>query len=172
MIKVIGALLIIGTSTIAGFFYAQKFGERCRLIKLWLRILDIFRTEIYFQANPLREVFLKTATLIDDRYFSNAFNWLATSLVFGSDQDLEEAWNRFLTETGSGILEKNDILILRELGSYLGTTDRDDQLEKIKNCRANLEINLQSAEAERNKRTGLYRYLGFAMGALLVLWLI
>ena len=172
MIKIIGATLIIGISTLAGFFFAQKFSERCQLLKLWLRILEIFQTEIFFQTRLLPDVFRRTASLLDDRYFANAFTWLAASLEFGSDVDFGEAWQRFLIETGLGILSKNDYLTLKELGNYLGSTDRNDQLEKIKTCRANLTMNLQAAEIERSKRTGIYRYLGFAMGAIIVLWLI
>lgn len=172
MIKTVGAVLIIGTSTLIGFFYAQKFGERCQLLKLWLRILAIFQTEIYCQAQVLPEVFRRTALFIEDRYFANAFTWLASSLEFGSDQDFSEAWRRFLIETGVGVLTKNDLTVLNELGDYLGCTDRRDQLEKIVNCQAKLEQNLKTAENERSKRVGVYRYLGFAMGAVLVLWLL
>ena len=120
----------------------------------------------------LPDVFRRTASLLDDRYFTNAFTWLATSLEFGSDEDFGEAWQRFLIETGLGILSKSDYLTLHELGNYLGSTDRKDQLEKIKTCRAGLAMNLQSAEIEQSKRTGIYRYLGFAMGAIIVLWMI
>jgi stage III sporulation protein AB len=172
MIKLIGAVLIIGISTLTGFFVAQKFEERCQLLKLWLRVLEIFQTEIYFQARLLPDVFRKTASLLDDRYFVNAFTWLASSLEFGSDEDFGEAWRRFLIETGLGILTKNDYLILNELGNYLGSTDRNDQLEKIKACRASLALNLESAEIEQKKRAGVYRYLGFALGAIVVLWVI
>jgi stage III sporulation protein AB len=172
MLKIIGAVLIIGISTLAGFFFSQKFSERCHLLKLWLRILEIFQTEIYFQARLLPDVFRRTALSLDDRYFANAFTWLAASLEFGSDEDFGESWRRFLVETGLGILSKNDYLTLNELGNYLGCTDRNDQLAKIKTCRASLEMNLQSAEMEQSKRTGIYRYLGFAMGAIIVLWLI
>lgn len=172
MVKIIGAVLIIGISTLAGFFLGQKFSERCHLLKLWLRILDIFQTEIYFEARRLPEVFRRTASLIDERYFSNAFTWLASSLEFGSDEDFETAWRRLLAQTGLGILHKNDYLALNELGNYLGSTDRNDQLAKFNTCRASLAINLQAAELEQSKRTRIYRYLGFALGAVIVLWLI
>ncbi|HBE80425.1 MAG TPA: hypothetical protein DDW65_21975 [Firmicutes bacterium] len=172
MIKIVGAILIIGISTLAGFFFGQRFSERCSLLKLWLRILDIFQTEIYFEARVLPDIFRRTAVIIKDRYFSNAFNWLAASLEFGSDQDFGEAWQKFLIETGLGILHKEDYLELNELGHYLGITDRNDQLAKIKTCHASLSFNLQAAEVERDKRTRIYRYLGFAMGAIVVLWLI
>jgi stage III sporulation protein AB len=172
MVKFVGALLIIGISTLAGFFFGQRYSERCYLLKLWMRILDIFQTEIYFEARVLPDIFCRTAILVNDRNFSNAFNWLAASLEFGSDQDFGEAWQRFLVETGLGILNKSDYLELNELGNYLGSTDRNDQLVKIKTCHASLSLNLQAAEVERDKKTRIYRYLGFAMGAIVVLWLL
>ena len=172
MIKIIGAVLIIGTSTLAGFFFGQKFSERCQLLKLWLRILDIFQTEIYFEARRLPDVFRKAASLLNDRYFSNSFDSLASSLEFGSDRDFGEVWQYFLAQTGLGILHKNDYLVLNELGNYLGSTDRSDQLAKLNTCRSGLAMKLQTAELEQSKRTRIYRYLGFTMGAIIVLWLI
>jgi stage III sporulation protein AB len=172
MIKITGAVLIIGISTLAGFFFGQKFSERCQLLKLWLRILDVFQTEIYFEARRLPDVFRRTASLLDNRYFSNAFDSLASSLEFGSDQDFEAVWQHFLVQTGLGILHKNDYLVLSELGNYLGSTDRSDQLAKLNTCRSGLTMNLQAAQLEQSKRTRIYRYLGFAIGAVIVLWLI
>jgi stage III sporulation protein AB len=172
MNKIIGAALIIGISTLTGYFFGQKFSERCRLLKLWLRIIDIFETEICFEARRLPEVFQRAAILLGERCFSYAFTWLAASLEFGTDEDFNAAWQRFLNETGLSILHRNDYLALHELGDYLGNTDRRDQLAKLKTCRASLIMNLQSAELEQNKRTRVYRYLGFAMGAIIVLWLI
>jgi stage III sporulation protein AB len=172
MTKWIGAILIIGISSLTGFFYAQKFTDRCYILKLWLRIIDIFQTEIYFEARRLPEVFRRAASLLQDRRFSNAFIKLMQSLEFGTDGDFKTAWGLFLVETGEGVLVKEDFLVLYDLGNYLGSTDRLDQLAKLKTCHASLTLNLQSAEHDRNKQTRIYRYLGFAIGAITVLWLI
>jgi Stage III sporulation protein AB (spore_III_AB). len=172
MVKIIGAIIIISISTLTGFFFSQKFSERCRLLKLWLQILEIFQTEICFEAQRLPEVFRRTAALLDDRNFSHAFIRLASSLEFGSDEDFEAAWQYFLTQTGMGILHNNDYLALNELGNYLGSTDRSDQMTKLNTCRATLALNVQKAESEQNKRARIYRYLGFAAGVIIVLWLI
>ena len=172
MIKLIGALLIIGISTMAGFFYSQRFTERCKLLSLWLRIIEIFETEIYFESRRLPEVFSKTASLLQERRFSRAFDELISSLNFGADQDFTNAWSFFLAETGVGVLSNEDYQVLEELGNYLGSTNREDQLVKLKSCRASLTRNLQAAEDERNKQSRIYRYLGFAIGAITVLWLI
>ncbi len=172
MIKMIGAFLIIGISTLAGFFYGQKFSARCYILKLWLCIIDIFQTEIYYEARRLPEVFQRTALLLQDRRFSNAFTKLSKSLEFGTSQDFETTWHLFLRETGEGMFVKEDYLVLGELGNYLGITNREDQLAKLKTCQASLVMNLQLAEREQSKRTRLYRYLGFAIGAIIVLWLV
>ncbi len=170
--KMIGAFLIIGISTAAGFVYGQKFITRCYILKLWLRIIDIFQTEIYYEARRLPDVFQRAGFLIKDRCFEKAFSKLAESLQFGTSEDFQTNWHLFLRETGEGVFAKEDYLVLTELGNYLGSTNREDQLAKLKTCQASLMVNLQSAECEQRKRTRLYRYLGFAIGAIVVLWLI
>lgn len=61
---------------------------------------------------------------------------------------------------------------LESLACFLGSTDRMDQALKITLCQEKLKLNLVRAEDDCNKRIGLYRYLGFAVGALLVLLLV
>ena len=101
--------------------------------------------------------------------FGGAFQNLADLVEFGSETDFREAWVNAVTQTGSSNLIQNDYAILNELGNYLGSTDRADQCERIKVCQARLLNNIEMAERERNQKQNLYRYLGFAVGALIVL---
>jgi stage III sporulation protein AB len=172
MNKLAGSILIIGASTLGGCFLAERFAIRCRMLKTWLRILEILQTEIYYQARLLPEVFGKAASMMEEQVVADSLVRLASRVEYGSEMGTAEAWRQFVMETGPGSLSKSDNAILTDLGGYLGSTDRDDQIAKIKASRERLEYNLENAEDERKKRTGLYRYLGFAAGAVLVLWLL
>ena len=172
MAKFIGAALVISASSLMGLMAAQGFNRRSRLLRTWLRVMEIFQTEIYQQARFLPEVLERTARLTPDRELADGFISLAAQIQFGAGTGITELWESFLVDSNKGVLARADLQILCELGSYLGSTGREDQLNKIKICKAGLEYNLQLAEEERKKRSGVYRYLGFASGAMLVLWLL
>lgn len=172
MLKIAGALLVVGASSLIGFGLSNRLIGRCRLLKIWLYILEILKVEIYYQDNLLPEVFEKVARGINDPDLASSFHRLARSVTFGSGRQLGEVWRNYPVRTSACFLIQSDSLILNELGDYLGSTDREDQCEKIKRCQALLQNNLNLAEADQRKKLNLFRYLGFAAGAVLVLFLL
>jgi stage III sporulation protein AB len=172
MVKFMGALLVIGAGFLAGLCFSQRLTERCRLLKIWFHSLEIMKAEIHYQNKLLPEVFQRVALLIGDPCFQAVFKELAGLVEFGSGAELSEVWSKTIAQTGSLSLTKSDYVALHELGNYLGSTDREDQCERIKLCQSRLQNNIQIAEIDRDKKINLYRYLGFAAGALLVLFLL
>lgn len=170
--KMIGALLILGACSAAGFGMARRLNERCRLLQLWLRIIEIFKAEIYYQSRLLPEVFRRAADLCGDPAMTEELRRLADSIGYGTAFDIGMIWRDFLRKSGGDILATGDIIILTDLGNYLGGTGREDQGSKLEFCKLALKHNLQLAEAERDRKTGLFRYTGFAVGAVLVLLLL
>ncbi len=170
-LKLSGAVLLIGATSMLGFLGAQTLSERCRLLQAWLRILERLSTEINYQARRLPDIFAKIAVLTEDAKLASSFEHLAKQLDYGNGVTVVELWSEILRKQ-SRILKLNDLTILNELGNYLGTTDRQDQLEKLQLCQARLRQNLESANEQQQRQAGIYRYLGFAMGSIIVLWLI
>ncbi|HEX3045679.1 MAG TPA: stage III sporulation protein AB [Bacillota bacterium] len=169
--KLVGAALIIAAGTLAGLSYASRFTERCRILKLWIRVCEILMIEIGYLTRLLPEVFQRVAGIIGDREMAGIFQEFATAVEYGASGEIGDIWGRLLSRNFTGRLQEADRLILQELGSYLGSTDRERQIEQLKTSQLRLEVNFRAAETERNQKVGLFRYLGFAIGAVLVLFL-
>ena len=168
MVKIIGAMLLIGTSTLVGFIMAEQLNERSRLLRLLIRLLNILKTEIGFHSGLLAEVFQRASQVIHDPQMAASLGKIARNIGFGSDFDIQELWDDFIISPEMYALKKEDIGVLKELGAYFGSTDRMDQIERIEVARGRLEINLETADLERSKQVRLYRYFGFAAGAAMV----
>ncbi len=168
MLKLIGAMLLIGTSTFTGFIMAERVNERSRLLRVLIRLLNILKTEIGFHSGLLAEVFHRAAQVIHHPKMAVSLGKIAENIGFGSDFNLADLWDNFLKEPGMGVLLKEDLAVLKEMGTYLGSTDREDQIQKIEAARLRLEINLETANINIMKQVRLYRYFGFAAGAALV----
>jgi len=171
MLKMVGAFLIIGATTLAGFIRADRYRERCRLLNQWLSILTFLKTGIGYQAERLPELFGKVAALVQYQELSRLFRAAAEAVDFGSGRSVDDIWEQLLQDPQWDALHLSDRLILRELGQYLGTTDHRDQVAKINACQERLQQNLNLAEAECHKKVGICRYSGFAVGAAAVLLL-
>lgn len=168
MFKLVGALIIIGASTLMGFMMAEGLNERSRLLRVLIRLLNILKTEIGYHSGLLAEVFSRAAQVINHQKTAVSLEKIAQNIGFGSDFNIAELWDNFLSEKPMGALLKEDIAILKEIGAYLGSTDREDQIERIETARAGLELNLEMADLDIVKRVRLYRYFGFAAGAVFV----
>lgn len=168
MSKIIGAMLLVGSSTIIGFMMAERLNERSRLLRSLIRLLNILKTEIGFHTGLLAEVFQRAAQVIHEPKMTGPLEKIAQNIGFGSDFAIEQLWDDFINNPEMGALLKEDIAVLKELGVYFGSTDRKDQIEKIETARQRLEINLEEADLVRMKQARLYRYFGFAAGAAIV----
>ena len=158
--------------TVLGFIFAEGYIGRCRFLKVWLFILDILKTEIYYHTQMLPDIFEKITTLISDSTLIKAFHELAESVTIGSELDISRAWENFLNKSTFNKIHPHDLSVLQELGTFIGSTDRQDQMQRIESCRERLKLNLEQAEIARNKHVGIYRYLGFALGVMVVLWIV
>ncbi len=168
MSKIVGAMLLIGTSTFMGFMMAERLNERSRLLGILIRLLNILKTEIGFHAGLLAEVFQRAAQVIHDPKMAVSLAKISQNIGFGSDFDIERLWDDFINNPEMGALLKEDLAVLKELGVYFGSTDRKDQIERIEAARYRLEINLEAADINKMKQVRLYRYFGFAAGAAMV----
>jgi stage III sporulation protein AB len=100
------------------------------------------------------------------------FAGLAEQIRFGSEHGVAESWDQMTNRPEFKCLQPGDKEAIRELGVFLGSTDRIDQMLKITQCQEKLKLGLIRAEDDCVKRIGLYRYLGFAAGAVAVLLLV
>jgi stage III sporulation protein AB len=172
MVKLIGSLFLIGAGSWWGYTMSNRYIARCVLLKNWLSILELLKTEIYYSTSFLPQIFKKVARFVALEELKQPIIKLARATGYGSEEDLNEIWERFLREPVFNNLKQTDLQILRELGNYLGRTDRLNQLERIDYCREKLKLCLTEAETECRKNVNLYRYLGFALGSLVVLLLV
>jgi stage III sporulation protein AB len=169
MYKVWGAFLVIGASTAWGCLAALRLAERCRLLRVWIWIMEVAKTEIYYQNQLLPEVFRHIAVLVDDQAIGKLFQRLAADVAYGSAVGWPDAWREMLAASRWKSLKTVEMEVLRQLSLFLGGTGRQDQLAKLTGAKQSLEQILANASAAEQKQAGLYRYLGFAAGVVLVL---
>ena len=164
--------MVIGASSLTGLLMAERLAERCRKLRQWLQILELLQTEIYYHNDLLPEVLNRIAVNVEDLFLAKCLTRLAQQLSFGSEYSVAEAWAILVEQLAATGMHPADCRVLQDLGQYLGSTERTDQMQKIKACQNRLEGNLSLAEQETQRRTRIYRYLGFASGAIIVLWLL
>ncbi len=169
MIKLLGAILIIGASTLYGFYRASLFAERPRQIRGLIHVLNRLSTEIGYGSTPLPDALAKLSS--QTRKPLN--QWLASiaeKLQPGMSLTVKEAWQASLEEIWSRTaMKRSEKEALLELGQSLGVSDREDQMKHLQLAVRQLQHEEAEARDEQLKYEKLCRSLGVLCGALIVI---
>jgi len=169
MLKLIGACLILTACANFGFTWAGIYEKRPRQIKGLEGALQLLETEILYGATPLPDAMEEVALRCDSE-IAGLFRETARELRKMDGSTGGEAWQRALDEFFPvTALNKQDVHILRRLGSSLGISDREDQAKHLKLTKSQLAAAASQAEMNAKKSATVYRYLGVLSGLLLVL---
>lgn len=172
MIKVIGACLIVISSSLFGIQVASYFSLRPRHLRSLQEALLRLDTEIMYGATPLPVALKKigqTEAVPVYRIFMRAGELLCTTHGYTP----AEAWGLALEqEWHNTALSREDYHILRAFGEGLGISDRDEQHKNITLTSLHLRREEEKAQRERDKNERLWRYGGFLLGLSIMLILL
>ena len=172
ILKILGCMIIIGSSTIMGYSMAYRFARRPEELRALQSALQILESEIVFSVNPLPEAFERISKNVPP----------SIGIIFKNTSDLlkrktgmtaQQAWAASIKNCESQInLSKEDLNILLAFGSSLGCSDRENQVKNIRLACSKLALEEEKAEILKEKNERLYKNLGVLGGMLISLLLI
>ncbi len=169
LFKCIGAILIVGSSTIMGYSVAAKYSKRPEELRLLQGALQMLESEIVFAVNTLPEAFEKISHNLPEglgKLFGHCSNLLKQRTGITASQ----AWRMSLDKYFNDLhLEKEDKQILITFGNSLGNSDRENQIKNIHLACSKLMMEEKKAEVLKQKNEKMYKNLGVLAGILLVL---
>ncbi len=169
-LRLLGAFLVIAASGLMGIVLSLSYEKRVKALEEFLSALTRLETEMQYGKRELPESFLKVAENAKG-VVKSFFLFVHLELTQREALNVKVAW-----EKGGDILLKGpftpkDRKALGELGPILGLSDVSDQIRHIELTKTRLSALLGEARQEREKNVRLLNYLGFCLGALLVILL-
>lgn len=169
-IKLIGALLVFFACGYMGMLVAQSFARRPRDLMRFVTALQLLETEIQYARTSLPEAFRKVAHQCKEPV-ATFFHQAADKLGEGTVLSAQEAWEQAIPSLDHGAFTSEDVQAIKALGSVLGRSDAEDQCKHIKLLQQQLDLNVSQAEDDKKKNVRLWNYLGFCVGALVIILL-
>lgn len=164
-----GALLVIAAGGMAGWVYSTLLRKRLTLLRALIQSFQWLETEIGYASLPLGEAFLHISVRVPEE-IKLIFTTFTAKLNGRAGLTADEAWQQSLAEHRETLpLKAEDWALLADFGRTLGSTDREHQVTAIRRTLERLKHQASEAEEEYKKNERLYRYLGIAGGALVVL---
>ena len=171
MIKLLGAVLIVFSTTWVGWDMAKRLVARPKQIRDIRAALQILEAEIMYGHMPLREAVLKLAKQIPAP-ISSGFTLFADNLN-GENQTVTNAWRKSMEEMRKWTeLEEKELEILLQFGETLGKHDRDTQQKQIQLTLTHLEREELMALDKQSKYDKMVKSLGFFSGLLIAILLL
>ncbi len=172
MIKIIGCVVILGASTMAGFIYSERLKYRVFQLNEIQRAIYQLQNEITYvhallpdafksiankSKEPINELFNKTSEFLSDNEYENVYQAMNSAV--------DSIKNKLYLST-------DDINVILDLAKTLGESDIQGQNSMFTLTLDNLKKQIKISEEFMHKNIKMYRYLGFSFGAMLVIALI
>lgn len=172
MVKLTGALLVIGAAGAMGLAIAGNYARRPRELRALQSALGLLETEIVYAATPLAEA-LEQVSRRAEGCVAGLFARAHAGLANQAGTTAEEAWEWALEYYyGASSLGPDDLAVLQGVGKMLGTSDRQDQSRHLRLAQERLRAQSQKAEDQARQNVRLWQYLGFLAGTATVLILL
>ncbi|OAT86541.1 stage III sporulation protein SpoIIIAB [Desulfotomaculum copahuensis] len=171
MLKLLGAALVLFACGLAGFGVARGYSRRPLELRGLRAALQMLETEIIYTATPLAEAVERVAARAEPR-IAPLFARSGEELRAMSGCSAREAWERGLAAFyPATALKPADLAILRQLGTSLGVSDRQDQSKHLHLAMEQLGLEMNKAAREAERQVKLWNYLGFLGGLAVILLL-
>ena len=166
MFKIIGMLAIIISTSMIGISCSEKLKKRAGELGLVCHMLEEMAILIRYKALTVYELIdnLKSNTMVCSLPFLSEFK---------SDVRLpfKSSWENNIDNINT-FMNDGDVKLLKTLGSTLGTSDIDGQLQSLEVFKADFNRLEKEAIAAYEKKSKLYRSLGLLCGMFVSIMLI
>ena len=172
LLKMTGIIFIIAAGSMFGFSLSRDYTMRITNLKQVNKMLLLLKGEISYNNSGIGEAVIKISSQTDN-IIGRFLGYVSEAFASG-ENTFREAWDRGVDEflKKQSKLKDKDLAVIRELGSNLGITDRETQVNNILNCMGVLETEIGELNETRGEKCKLYRTLGVMAGAFVAIVLI
>lgn len=167
ILKIIGCILVIASSTGIGFFFSSEMKNRVEDLKELRKLIGLLKGDIRYANTPLPEAI----SVLARRYkggFSSFFQYTSTRLQELSGQTFSQIWKTAVEqELVNTSLSKKDKAQLISFGENLGYLDKDMQMNTFELYLSQLEEELAELTKTVKERSYLYNSLGIMAGVFI-----
>ncbi|GAB6929857.1 stage III sporulation protein SpoIIIAB [Paenibacillus sp. JCM 10914] len=169
MLKLVGAILVIGSGTLAGFYQAQQFAARPRQIRELMLALQRLETEISYGFTPLPDALERIGASLREplrSIFDSSAQYMRPSYGLSARDSIRKAIGENWKRSAMKSAERE---VLEQLSTVLGTSDRQDQVKHIALAALQLKHEEAAARDDQIKYEKMSKSLGLLIGALIVI---
>lgn len=169
IMKIIGCILVIGSSSAVGFYFSGELKSRIEDLKELRKLIGLLRGDIRYANTPLPEAIYAITRRRSSR-FDQFFTYVSKQLSELSGETFQVIWKKAVEfELLNSALTKKDKSNLKQLGENLGYLDKEMQLNTIDLYLSQLEDEIAELSKSAKERGYLYNTLGIMAGVFITI---
>lgn len=159
--RLIGAICVFVCGTAGGFIVSDKLKNRKDFLKDFIAFLSALEINIRYRCSDIVDVVKRSAP----KGISGCFDF--------SYDDFSAIWSNFTDRIKkTSELKDEEINLITEFGSKIGTTDADGELNNILLYKEFFEKSYYNSLEEYKTKSKLYKTLGCLFGAVVAIIII
>ncbi len=172
MLQILGAVLVISSSTALGIAGRQKLVKRTNIINEWISAIDFITAEIDQNHTPIPDI-LHMLSEQNDSPLKSLFAEMLKRINVQHELSFSYHWHTTIRDLASSLnMENDEIETLRNTATYLGRYQADMQISGLLHTRSKL-VSIQNSAVQALKNKGsVYRMCGIAAGIITVLMIV
>ena len=172
LFKGILCILILLAGVGIGQLKAKSFDNRLYHLQELITMLKVLESEMKYRMDPLPDLLLRVSR-IKGGMSESLLSTAGRLAKIHASHDFSECWKEAVeTAYQESSLNKEDIRIITDLGIELGKTDLENQTGMFRRTVSLLEAQAVEAAEEKKIKGKMYKSLGTAVGALIVILLL
>lgn len=172
MLKLLGSVLVMAACIGYTGYLLEKQKYHLDALQSLVSMMDLLSGKLRYERQTMDEALAG----LNKKYHGVAgvvMGRIADRLGEGICENLETVWREEFTGAGKQLmLTEEEMDIVLDTGKNLGYLDVEAQTDHLKSCRARLAEKLEKARKELSEKRKLYRYLGLAVGVMVILVLV
>ena len=172
MLQILGAILVIFSSTALGIAGKQKLSKRTKILGEWICAIDFITAEIEQNHTPIPDI-LNMLSKQDNSSLKPIFIEMLQRINMQHELSFGYHWHTTIRDLAFSLgMEYEEIETLRNTASYLGRYQAEMQISGLLHTRSKLvSIQTSAVQALENKGN-VYRMCGIAAGIITVLMIV
>ncbi len=167
--KLLGAALVIISSTGLGFYMAAQLTEHLKTVERLKKMILLLKGEIVYANSPLTEAFERTGKKAGGG-IGDLFVAVAERLIKQQAEPFFKVWQEEIDNLPKEVcLSKEDKQNLKGLGEHLGYLDMDMQERNILLYLEQLDLTIGYLRKHKQEKSRLYSTLGIMGGLFLTI---
>lgn len=171
MLKMIGIILVIFSSTTIGFSFASRLERRKCTLEGFKNSLSMLEAEISFSQNSLSRAFYNISRSISPKIVSQFYENIYIT-IDTEKKPLAVSWSEWLDRFSTKMcISRADMQVLINFSNRLGKTDIENELKNIHNTASLIDMQLDDAKKACDTSKKMYQSAGILAGILVVVLL-